>query len=260
MPSSAANNSLKSHHGEIAYHRINGKEPSIIFLPGYRSAMTGSKALALENYCQSKNRAFVRFDYRGHGESGGDFMDKTLGDWIDDALSIIDINTEESSKPPLLVGSSMGVWIAMHVALLRPVSGIVGVAAGVDFTADFYARLNEGERQELESNGVIWKPSKYDMAPYPYTKKLLEDAKQNWLLLNEENASIPLHMPIRLLHGMEDCDVEWINSVDIATAIEGKDVTVTLLKNGDHRLSKPDDQRRIIAAVEEILAHKLDLP
>lgn len=234
----------------LAYHSIKGtRSPGVVFLNGFRSEMNGRKAMVLEQHCRRTNRSFVRFDYLGHGESSGHFMDLTLSDWIRDALNILDIVTK---GPQILVGSSMGAWIAVHVALQRPnrVVGIVGVAAAPDFTEDAWKELSIAEKQELEANGVIYRPSKYSADPYPITKKLLDDAKQ-WLLLDNEK-SIPITCPVHLIHGQKDTDISWRQSMALSERLDSLDVTVTLIKNGNHRLSEPNDLERIASAVEAI--------
>lgn len=213
---------LKLSNGDrIAHHVTQGSvSPGITCLNGFRSNMNGHKALALEQYCQETNRSFLRFDYRGHGESSGDFHDLTMTDWIQDSLQVLDMLTE---GPQILVGSSMGAWIAVHVALSRPerIVGIVGIAAAPDFTQDIYNNLTQKERHELHDSGVIYQPSLYSDEPYPITRKLLEDAQQ-YLLLNSKS-SIPIKCPVSLLHGQSDTDISWIKSMELANLLESPD-------------------------------------
>lgn len=233
----------------------------ILFLPGYRSVMTGKKAVALEDYCRRTNRRFVRFDYRGHGASSGDFLDWTLTDWINDTLLVLDtLNLCDSQQhPPILVGSSMGAWIAFCVAQQRPVAGIVGLAPAVDFVHDLYGSLTPDEHSSLENDGLLWRSSAYnsDDEPYPFTKRFLDDARQ-WSLL-ESNDKNRMGMrfggvgiPIRLIHGMKDKDIPWARSLEISSKICHDNVVVSLTKNGDHRLSTPDDLRLMLDAIESI--------
>jgi pimeloyl-ACP methyl ester carboxylesterase len=187
----------------IAYHRRDGAAPGIVFLGRFRSDMTGAKALFLEDYCRRNGRAFVRFDYFGHGESSGDFADGTIGRWRDDALAVIDSLTEGKQ---ILIGSSMGGWIMVLAALARPerVHALIGIAAAPDFTADLLPRrLSEAQSREIEEQGRTTLPSDYDPAGYLYTKALIDDGNRNLVLRGE----IALTCPARLLHGMADQSV-----------------------------------------------------
>src|SRR6266566_4339912 len=166
----------------IAYHRVPGRAPGIVFLGGLRSDMTGTKALFLDEFCRRKGRAYVRFDYFGHGASSGDFALGTIGRWRDDAVAVIDSLTE---GPQILVGSSMGGWIMLLAALARPqrVAALVGIAAAPDFTAELLPACLEAEqRGELEQAGSVVLPSDYDPAGYLYTKALIEDGREHLLL------------------------------------------------------------------------------
>lgn len=238
-------------NGEIiAYDATEGtcKIPGIVFCNGFRSEMTGRKALALEQHCKNVNRACVRYDYRGHGKSSGDFMSFTLSDWIQDALEVLDCLTHQ---PQILVGSSMGAWIALHVALARPdrVAGIVGIASAPDFTQDLWNKLSLDQQQELEIQGIINWSSAYSDKPYPITKQLIDDGTR-WLLFDK--TSIPISCPVHLLHGQEDEDVPWERSMTLVNRLESPNVSLTLIKNGNHRLSEPSDLVHIISAVETI--------
>jgi pimeloyl-ACP methyl ester carboxylesterase len=234
----------------IAYWRVPGATPGIVFLGGFRSDMTGTKALFLEDYCRRRGGAFVRFDYFGHGASSGDFALGTIGRWRDDAIAVIDSLTE---GPQILVGSSMGGWIMLLAALARPdrVAALVGIAAAPDFTADLLpARLNVQQRSELEQNGSVVLPSPFDPAGYLYTKALIEDGNRHLLL----RAPIPLTMPVRLLHGLADASIPWQTSMRIAERLTGTDVTVTLVKDGDHRLSTETDLARLAQTLDRLVA------
>jgi pimeloyl-ACP methyl ester carboxylesterase len=234
----------------IAYHRLPGKGPGVIFMTGFMSDMTGSKALALEDLCKSRGQAFLRFDYRGHGASSQAFKDGCIGDWADDALQALDRLTE---GPQVLVGSSMGGWIMLLTALARPerVAGLVGIAPAPDFTeALIWQELTEPQRQTLMADGFVEVPSDYGDQPYVITKRLIEDGR-NRLLLNK--GPLPIRVPVRLIQGMEDKDVPWRTALDIQQAVESQDVEITFVKNGGHRLSEPHDLSRLVRTVEALL-------
>jgi pimeloyl-ACP methyl ester carboxylesterase len=233
----------------IAYNRLPGAAPGIVFLGGFRSDMTGTKALFLEEFCRRRGRAYVRFDYFAHGKSSGDFADGTIGRWRDDAVAVIDSLTE---GPQILVGSSMGGWIMVLAALARPerVAALVGIAAAPDFTADLLPqRLSNVQRRELDVRGQVVLPSSYDPAGYLYTKALVEDGSRNLAL----RGPIPLTCPVRLLHGMADESVPWRQSLALAQCLSG-DVTLTLVKDGDHRLSRDQDLARLARVLDDLAA------
>lgn len=232
----------------IAYHRSPGKSPGVVFCGGFKSDMTGTKAMALEQACQVAGRAFLRFDYFGHGQSDGAFVDGTIGRWTADALAVLD---QLSDGPQVIVGSSMGGWIMLLAALARPerVAGLVGIAAAADFTqALMEPELTAAARAALQRDGVWQRPSAYGEDPYPITQKLLEDGRRHLLL----DRSIPLRCPVRLLHGMQDPDVPWRHSLKLIDALDSTDVTLTLVKGGDHRLSTPVDLARLTTLVETL--------
>lgn len=234
----------------IAYRRSPGRGPGIVFLGGLKSDMTGSKATALEAYAQERGHAFVRFDYQGHGVSSGDFRDGTIGTWAEDAVAVLDAVTE---GPQILVGSSMGGWIMLLAALARPdrVRALVGIAPAPDFTERLmWARMDAEARATLERDGEWRQPSLYDDAGYPITKALIEDGRRH-LLLDQPLALPPV--PVRLIHGQRDPDVPWQTSLDLAAAITHDDVRITLVKDGDHRLSRPQDLDLITHQVGELL-------
>jgi pimeloyl-ACP methyl ester carboxylesterase len=232
----------------IAYHRSEGKAPGVMFLGGFMSDMNGIKATTLERHCREGGRAFVRFDYFGHGESDGRFVEGTIGRWRDDALAVLD---EVATGPQILVGSSMGGWIMLLVALARPerVRALIGVAPAPDFTEDLlHATFDPGQRAALERDGVIDLPSDYGNRPYPIARALIVEARQHLLL----GAPIPLACPVRLLQGMADADVSWRHALRIVERIEGGDVLLTLVKDGDHRLSRRQDLARLCATIDEL--------
>jgi pimeloyl-ACP methyl ester carboxylesterase len=221
---------------ELAWTRLDGSSPTVLFLPGFRSDMTGDKATALAAFCGRRGQAMLRFDYSGHGASGGGFEDGTIGRWTDDALATIDRLT---SGPLVLVGSSMGGWIALLAALTLPdrIAALIGIAAAPDFTeALMWEAMTFDERATLMRDGVLRVPSQYG-EPYPITRALIEDGRTRLLL----NGPIALDCPVRLLHGQRDPDVPWEMALRIAERITTEDVQVALVKDGDHRLSRPQD-------------------
>lgn len=234
----------------IAYHRTPAGVapkifPGVVFLGGFRSDMTGTKALALERMCRDNGRDFVRFDYFGHGQSSGDFTQGSIGRWVDDAVAVLDQLTD---GPQILVGSSMGGWIMLLAALARPrrVAGLVGIAAAPDFTEDLiWQRASPEIRAALEQDGVYFELTDYDDAPYPITMKLIEEGRGHLLL----ERPIALHCPVRLFHGMKDESVPWSTTTRISDALLTDDVRIFLVKDGDHRLSRDGDIERMCVAV-----------
>jgi pimeloyl-ACP methyl ester carboxylesterase len=224
----------------IAYHRVEGAPPGIVFLGGFRSDMTGTKALYLEDYCRRRGRAYLRFDYFGHGRSSGEFARGTIGRWKQDALAVID---ELTAGPQILIGSSMGGWIMLLAALARRgrIKALIGVAAAPDFTQALWERLSAEQRQACQRDGVVTLPSEYDADGYAYSRALFEDGKLH-LLLHEP---VPLTCPVRLLHGMRDEAVPWQKSLALAERLDSRDVVLTLVKDGDHRLSAESDLDRL---------------
>ena len=232
---------------ELAYLRTPGSAPMVVFLPGFRSDMQGAKAAEVAALCASRGAACLRLDYAGHGASGGQFEDGTIGSWTADALHLIDKLTE---GPLVLVGSSMGGWIALLAALARPdrVAGLVGIAAAPDFTERLmWDAMLPAERAELMREGVVFAPSDYG-EPLPITRALIEDGRRHLLL----DAPIPLACPVRLLQGQLDHDVPWEAALRLSECLASADVQVSLLKDGDHRLSRPADLallRRTVAVL-----------
>lgn len=221
---------------ELAWAKAAGHAPTVVFLPGFRSDMGGEKATHVARFCGDRDQAVLRFDYSGHGASSGRFEDGTIGAWADDALAVIDRLT---SGPVVLVGSSMGGWIALLAAVARPdrVAGLIGIAAAPDFTETLmWNAMTPAERDRLAREGVLLVPSEYGET-YPITRRLIEDGRNHLLL----GAPIPIDCPVRLLHGQRDPDVPWETSLQIAERITGGDVRINLVKDGDHRLSRPAD-------------------
>jgi pimeloyl-ACP methyl ester carboxylesterase len=221
----------------------------ILFLPGFRSDMSGTKATFLDEFCAARGLGYVRFDYSGHGESSGRFEDGTIGAWAEDAIAIIDRAAE---GPLILVGSSMGGWIMLLAALARPhrIAGLVGIAPAPDFTeALIWNRLTDGERDRLMRTGRLELPSGYSDEPTIITRALIEEGRRHLLL----SAPIGIRCPVRLLHGMADRDVPHRLSLELAERIADDDVRVTLIKDGDHRLSRADDLALLGATIADLL-------
>jgi pimeloyl-ACP methyl ester carboxylesterase len=231
----------------IAYRRTTGEAglASIVWLGGFHSDMLGEKATALHTEAERAGRSFVRFDYSGHGESSGKFEDGTISRWRSDALAVIDRLT---AGPLVLVGSSMGGWMALLAALARPdrVKGLVLIAPAPDFTERLmWASFDAEQKRQILETGRWMRPSAYDPAGYPITRRLIEDGK-TWNLMDWE---IPLDLPVRILQGGLDEDVPWSYSLDLAEKLRSQDVTWMLIKDGDHRLSRPQDIARMTATV-----------
>lgn len=229
----------------IAWHRTAGRGPGIIFFTGYKSDMTGQKALLLEQLCRDQGRAFVRFDYYGHGLSSGAFVDGTIGRWRDDAVLVLDKLT---AGPQILVGSSLGGWIAMLTALARPdrVAGLVGIAAAPDFTEDLIPPLlSPSDRDVLAAGGIVYMRDCYEGEPTPVRQSFLDDGRRHLLL----RGPIGIDRPVRLIHGMQDGDVPWQTALRLAERLVATDVTITFVKDGDHRLSRPQDLDRLADTV-----------
>ncbi|MEM6491258.1 MAG: alpha/beta hydrolase [Pseudomonadota bacterium] len=252
-PSGGAARSLTRADGaSIAYYATPAQPgvsaPGVMFLGGFRSDMSGSKAIHLEQACAARGQGYLRFDYRGHGESDCDFRDGCIGDWFDDALLAFDELTE---GPQILVGSSMGGWIAGLIARERPdrVGGLVGIAAAPDFTEDLMRpKLTPAQTDALNLVGSFDMPSAYSDEPTPITAKLMDDGANHLLM----RGAIPYAGPARLLHGLRDPDVPWETALRFAERLAGEDVVVTLIKDGEHRLSRPQDLALIAAAVAEL--------
>ena len=232
---------------KLAWRRVEGAGPTVVWLGGFRSDMAGTKAQALADWAKAEGRAYLRFDYFGHGESDGDFANGTITRWRADALAVLD---ELITGDVVLVGSSMGGWIACLVAAVRSqrVKAMVLVAPAPDFTE----KLMEPEippegRNALRDDGVWMRPSAYG-DPYPISAGLLEDGAR-WSILP---GPVPNEAPVRILQGAADPDVPWGHALELAQALNGEDVVFTLIKDGDHRLSRPQDIARLVAAVREV--------
>lgn len=240
---------LRRTDGEvIAWRRVDGAGPVVVWMGGFRSDMTGTKAQALADWATTRRRAYVRFDYLGHGESSGDFRAKgTITRWREDTLAVLDELIEGDT---VLVGSSMGGWIACLAAMARPerVKAMVLIAPAPDFTeALMKPQMPSAAHAALAADGVWVHPSDYG-APYPITRTLLEDGAR-WSILGGE--PIPIRCPVRILQGGADPDVPWRHALELAQTLAGDDVVFSLIKDGDHRLSRDADIARLLAAVAE---------
>ncbi|WP_374467662.1 alpha/beta hydrolase [Ferrovibrio sp.] len=226
--------------------RTAGRQPGVLFCGGFRSDMTGSKALALEAAARQRGAGFVRFDYFGHGQSDGNFLDGSIGRWKDDTLVVL--REVCGDGPQILVGSSMGGWLATLAALALPekVAGLVLIAPALDFTEDLmWAGMSEAQRATLLRDGILREPSQYSDQPYEYTLKLITEGRDHCIL----NAGIAFDKPVRILQGMQDPDVPYQHAVKTIEAFRGNDTRLTLLKDGDHRLSRPQDIDLLIETV-----------
>ena len=234
----------------LAYFKTEGGPPTVVFMGGLMSDMTGTKALFLENLCRDKGWGYVRFDYSGHGQSSGVFRKETIGAWRRDTLSIIDGLTK---GPLVVVGSSMGGWLALLAALARPdrVKGLIGLAPAPDFTERLlWPGMTSAQKQEFEQTGEVRIPSEYGDDPYIFTRVLFEEARTHFLL----DGAIPLRIPVRLIHGLKDNDVPAWVSEEIMARLEGDDAELTLLEEGDHRLSSPEQLECLTKLLEDVVA------
>lgn len=231
----------------IAYHLTEGQGPGVIFLGGYRSDMGGTKAVALEAWAKESGRAFLRFDYSGHGESGGDFNKLGIGDWFEDATATLALTTGKQ----VLVGSSMGGWMALLLARAFPerLAGLVGIAAAPDFTEDsLLPSLTAAERSDMQSKGRIERPSAYSTASYVFTEKLMDQGRAHLVL----RTPLPLPFPARFLQGSADADVPTTVALHLFNHATGPDIQLTLVQGADHRFSTPKCLRLIESAVAEV--------
>lgn len=232
----------------LAWHRFSGRDPGVVFLGGLRSDMTGTKAIHLEDWARRSGRAFLRFDYSGHGQSGGDFTDGCIGDWAEDAAAVVSALTE---GPQVLVGSSMGGWISLLLARRMPdrVAGLVTIAAAPDFTEDgMWADWSEQQRRACMEDGQVALPSEYG-APMIITRRMIEDGRAHLLL----RAPLALPVPVRMLQGTADADVPMAVALRLLEHVQGDDIRLELVKGADHRFSDPGCLATITRAVEEVL-------
>jgi pimeloyl-ACP methyl ester carboxylesterase len=238
----------------IAVRQRPGRLPGLFWLGGFKSDMQGNKAQVLDGWAQTHGRALTRFDYSGHGESGGSFTDGTIGRWLEESLAVF---SAFCTGPQVVIGSSMGGWMALLLvrALARRaipeaghVAALVLIAPAVDFThALMWQRFSPEIRRQIETTGAWERPSRYGEEPYPITRGLIEEGRAHLLL----DGLIETGCPVRILQGVADPDVPWQHAVDLTARLAQDDVVLTLVKDGDHRLSRPEDLERLLAAVAE---------
>lgn len=240
---------------QIAVRWQAGKAPGLFWLGGFKSDMRGTKADALAEYAARSGRAYVRFDYSGHGESGGQFEEGTVSRWLEEANAVF---RSQAEGPQIVVGSSMGGWIALLLAralAAKPVAdaalaGIVLIAPAPDFTEELmWAEFSPEAKREIEEKGMWLRPTAYE-EPYPITRRLIEDGRHHLLL----DKPIEVGCPVRILQGVEDADVPWHHALKLVSCLAQDDVVLTLVKDGDHRLSRPEDIERLIRTIDELAA------
>ncbi|MDU8943423.1 alpha/beta hydrolase [Ovoidimarina sediminis] len=233
----------------LGYYKVEGAGPAVVFLGGFRSDMEGTKALFLEDWARARGRAFLRFDYSGHGQSSGDFLDGAIGDWFEDACAALSLVDGRA----VLVGSSMGGWISLLLACEVPerVAGLVTIAAAPDFTEDsMWAGFDDAQKRMLTDAGRLELPSDYSDEPYVITRRLIEEGRGRLVLRDP----LPLPFPVRSLQGTADADVDMSVALRLLDHAEGGDMRLTLVKGADHRFSSPDCLELIAASVDEVLA------
>ena len=236
----------------IAVRLREGKSPGVFWLGGFKSDMRGIKADALDRWAAAKGRACIRFDYSGHGESGGDFREGTIGRWLDESVAVY---RAFAKGPQVLIGSSMGGWIALllaqrlrEIADAPPLAGMVLIAPAVDFTEELmWKAFPAAVKRELEEKGEWLRPSEYAEGPYPITRTLIEEGREHLML----GGLIEPGCPVHILQGVQDPDVPWRHAVELVSRFARDDVVLTLIKDGDHRLSRPEDIERLLAVVGE---------
>jgi pimeloyl-ACP methyl ester carboxylesterase len=241
----------------IAVRAAAGSNPGLFWLGGFRSVMSGTKAQALAGWAQKTGRACVRFDYSGHGDSGGDFGAGTIGRWLEESLAVFDAFAR---GPQLIVGSSMGGWLALLMvrelrrrpatgrASAASLAGLVLIAPAVDFTEVLvWSKLPSETKRTISQTGFWQRPSRYGDGPYLITQTLIEEGRNHLLL----GGMIETGCPVRILQGVEDPDVPWEHAIELVSHLAQDDVVLTLVKDGDHRLSRPEDIARLIAVIEE---------
>jgi pimeloyl-ACP methyl ester carboxylesterase len=240
----------------VAVRIREGAPPGLFWLGGFKSDMQGTKAVAIDRWAGEKARACIRFDYSGHGESGGDFVDGTIGRWLEESLAVFD---RFARGPQVVVGSSMGGWLALLLAreikrravARQPtdsLAGLVLIAPAIDFTEELmWKKFPPEVKREIETKGVWHRPSPYSDEPYQITRTLIEEGRRHLLF----DGLIETGCPVRILQGVLDADVPWQHAIEVSSRLAHDDVVLTLIKDGDHRLSRPEDIERLIAAVAE---------
>jgi pimeloyl-ACP methyl ester carboxylesterase len=240
----------------VAVRLREGAAPGVFWLGGFKSDMQGTKAVALDAWAAKAGRACIRFDYSGHGESGGAFTDGTIGRWLEESTAVFE---RFATGPQVLVGSSMGGWIALLLAReLRQravagskLAGMVLIAPAADFTEELmWKKFSPEVKRQIETTGAWERPSEYSVEPYLITRGLIEDGRRHLLL----GGLIETGCPVRILQGVQDPDVPWQHAMELSSRLARDDVVMTLVKDGDHRLSRPEDIERLIAAVQELSA------
>ena len=232
--------------------KSGNKSPGLFWLGGFKSDMKGTKAVALDDWAKAQGRACLRFDYSGHGESGGAFTDGTIGRWLAETVAVY---RQFAKGPQVVIGSSMGGWLALLLAArLReskgsaPIAGMVLIAPAVDFTEELmWKQFPDAIKREIEEKGAWMRPSAYSEEPYPITRGLIEEGRKHLLL----GGLIETGCPVHILQGVQDPDVPWRHAQELVARFARDDVVLTLIKDGDHRLSRPEDIERLIAAVRE---------
>ena len=234
----------------IAYRRVEGRTPGVMFLCGHGSDMDGTKALEVEAWAQANGRSCLRFDYRGHGGSSGEFLDGNVSSWTQDCLAAFDALTD---GPQILVGSSLGGWLMLNLALARPdrVAGLIGIAAAPDFTEDLiWKPLDEAAKLDFQASGQISFENPYADDPIVYPYHLIEDGRHHLRL----QAPLPITIPTRLLHGMQDTEVPWQTATRLAEQLQSDDVTVILDKTATHRFSEPRQLAQLDRVLDELVS------
>ena len=238
----------------IAVRARAGGGPGLLWLGGFNSDMRGTKALALDAWAAEHGRACIRFDYSGHGESGGGFADGTIGRWLEEAIAVFE---QFCRGPQVVIGSSMGGWVALLLAralaqreAAAALAGLVLIAPAPDFTEQLmWNAFSDEVREEITAKGVWMRPSEYgDGTPYPITRALIEEGRNHLLL----GSAIEVGCPVRILQGAQDPDVPWQHAFALAHRLPAEDVVLTMIQDGDHRLSRPQDIARIMSAVAEM--------
>jgi len=235
---------MTSTRPNLAYHHTPGSGPTVVFLPGYASDMTGTKAIALEVWAKARGRAFLRFDYGGCGASEGEFADQTLAGWLEDVLAMID---QVATGPVVLVGSSMGGWLMLLAARARPdrVVGLVGIAPAPDFTNWGFS---QEDKMTLLQTGQLERANPYGPEPTLYTRAFWSSGEANRLMFGQ----IAIDCPVRLIQGQRDPDVPWNRTLHLASLLRSDDVHLALVKDGDHRLSRDTDVALLLRTVEDL--------
>jgi len=240
----------------IAVRKQAGTAPGILWLGGFKSDMRGTKAEALAQHAERMGRACVRFDYSGHGESEGRFEDGTISRWLEESLAVFE---REAKGPQIVVGSSMGGWIALLLARALTqraakntnLAGLVLIAPAADFTEELmWAQFSPEIKSEIEEKGFWQRPSEYGDGPYPITRALIEDGRKHLLL----KGPIAIGCPVRILQGVKDPDVPFAHAMKLVSYLAQDDVVLTLVKDGDHRLSRPEDLERLLRTIDELSA------